>query len=48
MIKDLEDGSKAVGLFYPTKDAISPLEYFEWNQSSTKKISITAQELGFE
>jgi alpha-galactosidase len=48
LIKELENGSKAVGLFYPSADAISPIEYFQWNSTASKKIGITASELGFK
>ncbi|MFN8256046.1 MAG: NPCBM/NEW2 domain-containing protein [Bacteroidales bacterium] len=46
LVKPLEDGGKAVGLFYITPDSKEPLDYFNWNPVMNRKITITASELG--
>lgn len=49
MVKELEDGAKAVGLFHVTGNEEKPQDYFNWDgKSEGKKISITASELGIE
>ena len=46
MVKDLSDGSKAVGLFHTTTDLAEPADYFDWGERSPASISITTAELG--
>ena len=47
MVKDLEDGSKAVGLFYVSGNPPVPADYFEWDpQRLPKKIKISLNEIG--
>ncbi len=47
-VKDLQDGSKAVGLFYVGKKPQKPSDYFNWTGKQGKaKIVLTAGELGF-
>ncbi|MBI5216090.1 MAG: NPCBM/NEW2 domain-containing protein [Ignavibacteriae bacterium] len=47
-VKELEDGSKAVGLFYVGDDEKkSPADYFEWEKKSKTIISLPASSLGF-
>ena len=49
MVKDLEDGSKAVGLFYVSGNPPVPADYFEWEaQRAPKKIKVSLTELGIE
>ncbi len=46
-VKELTDGSKAVGLFYTGENSKSPSGYFMWNGKKRKsKIILTADELG--
>ena len=47
MVKDLEDGSKAVGIFYVSGNPPVPADYFEWDpQRLPKKIKISLNETG--
>ncbi|MBI3194040.1 MAG: NPCBM/NEW2 domain-containing protein [Ignavibacteriae bacterium] len=47
-VKELEDGSKAVGLFYVGDDEKkTPADYFEWERKSKATISLPASSLGF-
>jgi len=47
MVKDLEDGSKAVGLFYVSGNPPVPADYFEWEaQRAPRKIKVNLSELG--
>jgi len=46
MVRDLVDGSKAVGLFHITADLDEPVDYFDWGERLPVKISITAEKLG--
>jgi len=47
MVKDLEDGSKAAGLFYVSGNPPVPADYFEWDpQRLPKKIKISLNEIG--
>lgn len=49
MVKELEDGSKAVGLFHITGNEDKPQDYFNWDgERDGKKISISASELGLK
>ena len=49
MLKELADGSKAVGLFHVTDDAQRPADYFNWGgRHSAKRIEIRASEIGLE
>jgi alpha-galactosidase len=46
-VKDLEDGSKAVGLFYP--DIIekrAPADYFDWGTKGNARIALKASDIG--
>lgn len=45
-VKDLEDGSKAVGLFFGAEDANNPVSNFRWGGETKAKISFQAAELG--
>lgn len=47
-VKDLADGSKAVGLFYVGEDTKDPVKSFRWDERSSNKISILASDLGFK
>jgi alpha-galactosidase len=47
MLKDLEDGSKAVGLFHVTGKINEPADYFDWvDIRNPVKIKFTASETG--
>lgn len=46
-VRDLEDGSKAVGLFYPANEFSDPPAYFTWDGPTGAEISVTAADLGF-
>jgi alpha-galactosidase len=46
-VRDLADGSKAVGLFYPANDLSDPSGYFSWDGESGTDISFRGAELGF-
>ena len=49
MVKDLEDGSKAVGLFYVSGNPPVPADYFEWEpQMLPKKIKISLKDIGID
>jgi alpha-galactosidase len=48
MLKELEDGSKAIGLFHVSGELTSPLDYFDWGERSAVKMKISAEELGIE
>jgi alpha-galactosidase len=50
MVKDIADGSKAVGLFNFPGDKNSPADYFTWDQQGdgSRKIKLTASELGLK
>ena len=45
MVKELADGSKAVGLFHTTSNLDEPVDYFDWGERSAVSISITTAEL---
>jgi len=48
-VKQMEDGSKAVGLFYPANDFSEPSGYFTWGggTGTGTDISFTGADLGF-
>ncbi len=47
-VKDLQDGAKAVGLFYVGKKPKKPSDYLNWTGKEEKtKIIITSNEVGF-
>jgi len=46
MVKDLADGSKAVGLFHVTGSSTDPLDHFDWGNRKAKEMSISWEELG--
>ncbi len=46
-VREMEDGSKAVGLFYPANEFSDPAGYFGWDGDGPVEISVTAAELGF-
>lgn len=48
MVKELADGSKAVGLFHVTDNSGSPSGYFDWGGDAPQKIKVTAEELGIQ
>jgi alpha-galactosidase len=46
-VKDLEDGSKAVGLFWADDGARAAADHFRWNDDpATRAITISAKDLG--
>ncbi|MCD6332162.1 MAG: NPCBM/NEW2 domain-containing protein, partial [Bacteroidales bacterium] len=48
MVKDLEDGSLAVGLFHVTTNPDDPSGYFNWGEDQNLvTLTVTAEELGF-
>ena len=47
MVKDLDDGSKAVGLFHITGNNSQPADYFDWDDvKNPVKIGFSASEIG--
>ena len=46
-VKEMEDGSKAVGLFHPANDLDDPAGYFNWEGETQAKITLKASDLGF-
>ena len=46
MLKPLEDGSMAVGLFHITGDSADPAGYFDWGMRDPMELSVTSEELG--
>ncbi|MCK5821346.1 MAG: NPCBM/NEW2 domain-containing protein [Bacteroidales bacterium] len=48
MVKELDDGSKAVGLFHVTDNSGSPSGYFNWGGTAPHKIRVSAEELGIQ
>lgn len=46
-VKDLEDGSKAVGVFYPANDRDDPASYFAWDGRGPAEVTVSGAELGF-
>ncbi len=44
--KELEDGSRAVGLFFVGEDTKDALRSFPWEESASAKISVTGASLG--
>lgn len=46
MVKPLEDGSLAVGLFHVTGNQQEPADFFEWGERTGKLISVSWEELG--
>ena len=46
MVKELADGSKAVGLFHVTGSSSNPLDHFNWGERKTIEITLTWKELG--
>jgi alpha-galactosidase len=48
-VKDMEDGSRAVGLFnVGTVEAKEPADHFRWEGGATKRITVTAEQLGLK
>jgi hypothetical protein len=46
-VKDLEDGSKAVGLFWADDGARKPADYFRWSDDpAARTITVSAKDLG--
>ncbi len=45
MVKDLADGSKAVGLFHVTGSATDPLDHFDWGDRKSNKMTISWEEI---
>ncbi len=46
-IKELEDGSKAVGLFYVAdNEGKTPADYFDWEQKEKSTVTLLATDLG--
>ncbi len=49
MVKELVDGSKAVGLFHVTGNTNKPEDYFDWGERKTSiKIKVNASEIGVD
>jgi len=46
--KDLEDGSKAAGLFYVGADASDPVKGFPWEVKPSAKVTLRASDLGIK
>jgi alpha-galactosidase len=46
-VKDLADGSKAVGLFFPANEFNEPADYFEWEGRKGAEMTLEGSELGF-
>jgi alpha-galactosidase len=46
-VKDLEDGSKAVGIFYPANEFSDPAGYFQWDGQGPAEVSFSGAEIGF-
>jgi alpha-galactosidase len=47
-VKDLEDGSKAVGLFYTGESNDDPVRSFNWDGEKTRKIVLRGSDVGFK
>ncbi len=45
-VKDLEDGSKAVGLFWVGGEGKDPVDQFNWEGATSRTITVTARQLG--
>jgi len=46
-VKNLSDGSMAVGMFYPANEFSEPADYFNWEGTAGAEMTLTAEELGF-
>ena len=46
MVKELADGSKAVGFFHVTGSSTDPLDHFDWGEREPRKIALSWSELG--
>lgn len=47
MTKDLADGSRALGLFRVSGTNDSPADHFNWGEETSRKVKVSAEELGF-
>jgi hypothetical protein len=47
-VKEMEDGSKAVGFFYADDGKKNPVDYFSWGKKSTTKITMHAADIGIK
>ncbi len=47
-VKELEDGSKAVGLFYTGESGDDPVKAFNWDGERRRRISVRASDVGLE
>ena len=47
-VKDLEDGSKAVGLFYIATPKKDPADYFNWENHDKTTVVLSGSDLGME
>ncbi len=45
-VKELQDGSKAVGLFFPANEFNEPADYLPWEDEETAEMTFTGDELG--
>jgi alpha-galactosidase len=45
-VKDLEDGSKAVGLFFTGNERKNPVDYFQWDGAKSTKITLQGKDIG--
>lgn len=46
-VKNLHDGSKAVGLFFPANEFNDPADYFNWEERAGTEMIIPGSQLGF-
>jgi alpha-galactosidase len=47
-VKEMEDGSKAVGFFYTDDGKRNPVDYFSWGKKGTTKITMHAADIGIK
>jgi alpha-galactosidase len=45
-MKEMEDGSKAVGLFFTGNERKNPVDYFQWDGTASTKIVLKGADLG--
>jgi len=47
-VKELEDGSKAVGLFFTGNERKNPVDYFQWDGVKSAKIVLHCRDIGIK
>lgn len=47
-VKEMEDGSKAVGFFYTDNGKRNPVDYFSWGRKGSTKITLHAADIGIK